>query len=236
MLAHRAGQARAHSGFANAPWMGYQCSAMEAKVTATNATRQALSRHVERLLACCRCPGMHKPVVSGGPVASRVMLIGQAPGDKEPRLGRPFAWTAGKTLFRWFEQAGGMSEARFRSAIYMAAVCRCFPGKKPGGGDRVPSDQEIENCAHWLTLEMGILRPELVIPVGKLAILQWLPMERLDEVVGRRWRVSQAGHAFDLIPLPHPSGASPWHRIEPGKTLLKTALALIVSHPAFPQP
>jgi uracil-DNA glycosylase len=46
-------------------------------------------------------------------------------------------------------------------------------------------------------------------------------------------RVTYAGRQFDLIPLPHPSGASPWHRMEPGKTLLKRALKLIVAHPAF---
>src|SRR5579859_8086949 len=108
-----------------------------------------LSRHVQRLLACERCPGMAKPVVSGGPVVSRVMLVGQAPGDKEPKLGRPFAWTAGKTLFRWFNEAIGMDEAAFRSSIYMAAVCRCFPGKKSTGGDRVPDPGEIQNCATW---------------------------------------------------------------------------------------
>jgi uracil-DNA glycosylase len=44
---------------------------------------------------------------------------------------------------------------------------------------------------------------------------------------------SRAGHHFDLIPLPHPSGASPWHRMEPGKTLLKQAMELIVAHGAF---
>jgi uracil-DNA glycosylase len=45
--------------------------------------------------------------------------------------------------------------------------------------------------------------------------------------------VHRFGQEFDLVPLPHPSGASPWHRIEPGKTLTKKALALIKSHPAW---
>src|SRR5690606_14265003 len=127
-----------------------------------------LAAHVEQLLVCQRCPAMHKPVVSGGPVMSRVMLVGQAPGDKEPVLGRPFAWTAGKTLFRWFEESMGLSEAAFRSHIYMAAVCRCFPGKKESGGDRVPSTEEIRNCSGWMEAEVKILQPELVLAVGKL--------------------------------------------------------------------
>lgn len=176
---------------------------------------------------------MHKPVVSGGPVVSKVILVGQAPGDKEPVLGKPFAWTAGKTLFGWFNQTTGLSEAEFRSSIYMAAVCRCFPGKKPTGGDRVPSEDEVANCSSWLAREFEILEPDLVIPVGKLAIEQFLPLQKLDSMIGQRFRVSQGDREFDVIPLPHPSGASPWHRIEPGKTLLRSALALIATHPAF---
>jgi uracil-DNA glycosylase len=176
---------------------------------------------------------MFAPVVSGGPVVSKILLVGQAPGDKEPRLGRPFAWTAGKTLFRWFFEAGGMNEDQFRSSIYMAAVCRCFPGKNPAGGDRVPSPQEVLNCSVWLAREIEILRPQLVIPVGKLAIQQFLPLQKLDRIIGRAFAVTRDGHAFDVIPLPHPSGASPWHRKEPGKGLLNKAMKRIVSHAAF---
>jgi uracil-DNA glycosylase len=176
---------------------------------------------------------MHPPVVSGGPVASRILLVGQAPGDKEPKLGRPFAWTAGKTLFRWFEEAAGVTEAQFRAGVYMAAVCRCFPGKKPGGGDRVPSPEEISNCSVWLDREIEILKPELVLPVGRLAIEQFLPKQTLEGLIGRCFKVERAGRVFDCIPLPHPSGASPWHRMEPGRTLLRKALGLIAGHPGF---
>jgi uracil-DNA glycosylase len=176
---------------------------------------------------------MHPPPVSGGAVLCKVMLVGQAPGDKEPVLGRPFAWTAGKTLFRWFEEMGGLTEGPFRSSIYMAAVCRCFPGKKLTGGDRVPSREEVATCAHWLERELQILKPDLVIPVGRLALEQFLAAPRLNEAIGRQYRTSYAGHQFDLVPLPHPSGASPWHRMEPGKTLLSRALLLIRQHPAM---
>ena len=198
-------------------------------------TRRLLSAHVRRLLACRRCPEMHKPVVSGGAVISKTVLLGQAPGNKEPLLGKPFAWTAGKTLFRWFEQSCGVSEEQFRASVYMAAVCRCFPGKKLAGGDRVPSRQEIANCGPWLEREIAILKPELLIAVGRLAINQFLPAGSLEKLVGRVYPIRYAGHSFDVIPLPHPSGASPWHRIEPGKTLLLQALALIRAHRAFPR-
>jgi uracil-DNA glycosylase len=197
------------------------------------ATQRKLTRHVRDLLACNRCPAMHKPVVSGGPVVSKVILVGQAPGDKEPVLGRPFAWTAGKTLFKWFQEFVGINEAQFRANIYMAAVCRCFPGKRPEGGDRVPDRGEIGQCSYWRDREIDILKPDLVIPVGKLGISQFLAGGALDQLVGKQFRIRERGHEFDFIPLPHPSGASPWHRVEPGKTLLARAMKLIAKHPAM---
>lgn len=176
---------------------------------------------------------MHPPPVSGGAVMSKVLLVGQAPGVREPMVGKPFAWTAGKTLFRWFEESTGLNEEAIRAKIYFAAVCRCFPGKAPGGSDRVPNPQEIANCSSWLNREIEILQPELVIPVGKLAIAQFIPVGKLDQIIGRSFRVERAGEEFDLIPLPHPSGASPWHRIPPGRDLLQKALKLIKRDPAL---
>ena len=176
---------------------------------------------------------MHPPPVSGGPIVSRIILVGQAPGVREPLVGKPFAWTAGKTLFRWFEEALGLTEEEARAQIYFAAVCRCFPGKAPGGSDRVPNPQEIANCSTWLERELAILQPHLVIPVGKLAIAQFMTIGKLDAVIGRSFPVERAGQTFDLIPLPHPSGASPWHRISPGRELLRQALELIAHHPAL---
>jgi len=78
----------------------------------------ALDRHVARLRRCRRCPRMKSTPVSGGAVVSDVMIIGQAPGPREPTLKRPFAHTAGQTLFRWFEQFCGMTEAEFRSKFF----------------------------------------------------------------------------------------------------------------------
>lgn len=200
-----------------------------------SAAQRQLDGLVTRLRGCTLCPKMHRPAVSGGPVWSRVITVGQAPGTKEPVLGRPFAWTAGKTLFGWFERACGMTEAEFRSSIYMAAVCRCFPGKNAAGGDRVPDDQEISTCSRWLEEEIDILRPALVIPIGKLAIEQFIASDKLTEIIGKKQRVTYRGHRFDLVPLPHPSGASPWHRMEPGRTLLAQALELIIRHPSWPK-
>jgi len=195
----------------------------------------AVENHLAALRACDRCPRMHKPVVVGRTVRSRVLLVGQAPGDKEPVLGRPFAWTAGKTLFKWFNESLGWTEDEVRDRIYFAAVCRCFPGKRPEGGDRVPAPEEIANCSAWLKREFALLKPALVLPVGKLAMAQFFPepLAPLTEIVGKSFRIEFGGQAADCIPLPHPSGASPWHRMEPGKTLLRRALALVAQHSAL---
>jgi len=192
-----------------------------------------LAGHIAQLMQCRRCPRMQSTPVSGGAVVSEVMLIGQAPGPREPVLQRPFAHTAGKTLFQWFEAFCEMNESIVRSKIYFAAVCRCFPGKTPAGGDRVPAPDEIRNCSSWMDDEIKILKPRLIIPVGRLAIAQFIDCEKLESVIARRFRVTRAQRRFDLIPLPHPSGASPWHKISPGKELLERALKLIARHPAI---
>lgn len=191
-----------------------------------------IKRHQTELKKCTLCPDMFGPPVAGNPIMSPIMLIGQAPGDKEILIPKPFAWTAGKTLFKWFKQLG-VDEKDFRNLVYMAAVCRCFPGKKPRGGDRVPNLTEIKTCSHWLEMEYKLLQPRLIIPVGKLAISQFLEVKRLTEVIGQIHKIALQGKTVDLIPLPHPSGASTWHITEPGKTLLQDALQLIKDHPVW---
>ena len=191
-----------------------------------------IKRHQTELKKCSQCPDMFGPPVVGNPIISPIMLIGQAPGDKEIITPKPFAWTAGKTLFKWFNQLG-VGEEDFRNLVYIAAVCRCFPGKKPRGGDRVPNLTEIKACQHWLEMEYKFLQPKLLIPVGKLAISQFIEVKKLTDVIGKVHQYEINGEQVDLIPLPHPSGASTWHITEPGKTLLQSALNLIKNHPVW---
>lgn len=188
-------------------------------------------RAVHREIAAFRPRGFGPPV-HGPAVASRILLLGQAPGPHEARLGRPFAWTAGKTLFRWLERATGADEATVRARVYIAAVVRCFPGKTKGGGDRVPTSAECGRWRRFVVREVEILRPRLVLPVGRLAIQEVLGhTEPIAAVVGRALRTKLHGVDVDVIPLPHPSGASTWFKVEPGRTLLETALGLVAEHP-----
>ena len=121
------------------------------------------------------------------------MLIGQAPGRVESEGGMPFSGRAGKTLFRWLARAG-LDEATAREVIYISAVTRCYPGGHPSGrGDRVPSREEQAECADWLERELRIIRPEVLIPVGRLAIEKFLPRLPLSELIGTKRAVEHAG-------------------------------------------
>jgi len=155
------------------------------------------------------------------------MLIGQAPGKVEAGSGKPFSGRAGRTLFRWLERAG-LDEATAREKIYISAITRCFPGAHPSGrGDRVPTREEQSRCADWLENELRIIRPGLLIPVGRLAIERFLPKLPLNELIGTSRVVEHAGGKSTVIPLPHPSGASSWIH-EPGnRSLVDSAIELI---------
>ena len=155
------------------------------------------------------------------------MLVGQAPGKVEISSQKPFAGRAGKTLFRWLAEAG-LSEDEARERIYIAAMTRCFPGPHPSGrGDRVPSRVELEQCGSWLDDELMLIKPEVIIPVGKLAIGRFLGEAPLADVVGKEHVVEHRGGSSTVIPLPHPSGASSWIHAPGHRELVSRALGLI---------
>lgn len=153
------------------------------------------------------------------PKDARVLLVAQAPGLTEVSTRLPFTGAAGKRLESWFTQAGIS-----RGEIYLSAVARCFPGKKArGGGDRVPSRAMIANCRPHLMREFELLRPEVVVPVGGLAVRELLGIGRLTEVVGET--VRRDGVVY--VPLPHPSGASTWLNVPDNRGRLFRALAVL---------
>ena len=187
-----------------------------------------LAQHCRALADCrlCNHGAGVTPIVSHAR-APKVMLVGQAPGQVEAAGGKPFAGRAGKTLFRWLERAG-VDENVARERIYIAAITRCYPGPSPSGrGDRVPSPGEQDACAVWLDAELEIIRPRLIIPVGRLAMSRFLPNAPLHELVGRVHVASAARAGAAVIPLPHPSGASSWIHQGNHPQLLERALELI---------
>lgn len=189
--------------------------------------------HAE-LDACRACSDVVGPVVHGAAIRSQIVLVGQAPGIHEEKYGRPFAWTAGKTLFRWFHEITGHDEESVRARVFIAAVTRCFPGKAKGGGDLRPTPAQTEACRTFLSREIQLLKPRLIIPVGTMAIAEITGHKgQLTEVIGQVRRVTVHGVESDAIALPHPSGVSTWHKQEPGMTLLAKALRALKKHPAI---
>jgi len=193
----------------------------------------AFARHLRRLFACRDCSSVEGRPVTGAVPGAKIMLVGQAPGPREEDAGRPFAWTAGRRLFEWVERLG-VSEEEFRARVHICAVARCFPGRDPkGGGDRLPSNEEITNCAKHLDREIELLSPLLVIIVGTLAAARFIGNSSLVDVVGRLHQTAREGRKFDAAVLPHPSGRSTWLNSENNRALLGRSLDLIAGHEAF---
>lgn len=161
--------------------------------------------------ACRQCLEAGFSVTPGavfsGPASARLMIVGQAPGVTECETRRPFNGTSGQRLFEWLAEAG-WDEAAFRASQYMTAVTKCYPGKSPNGkGDRAPSGAEQELCARYLREELILVRPEVIVPVGSLAVRRFVGQVRLADVVGT---VIEGSESRLILPLPHPSGVNLW--------------------------
>lgn len=177
---------------------------------------------------CRRCAERGFPVRPGavvsGPVTARVMVVGQAPGMASAQSGRPFGGPGGRTLFRWLAEAG-WDEETFRATHYFTAVTKCFPGRLPDGrGDRLPGATERELCRPFLERELALIRPALVITLGRVAAAWFLGNVRLEEVVGQVWRDAEGRR---VLPLPHPSGRSRWLNDPANRERLRQALAAL---------
>lgn len=133
----------------------------------------------------------------------RAYLFGQAPGVVEGAERLPWRGRAGATLRRWLELDGDELYERF----YCASVTRCYPGRPVAGrGDRTPTRREQELCAFWRDWELRLLRPQLIVTVGGLAVRRLLGIGSLGECIGK----SYLHEGAIVVPLPHPSGASGW--------------------------
>jgi len=183
------------------------------------------------LAPCRRCveAGIR---VESMPVFSRLhradaILVGQAPGAQEAVDGRPFIGPAGRRLRAWLEPAGLGTEEAFYGRLYIAAAAKCFPGKRPRGGDVRPSAAMVRMCRPWLLRELALVEAPLVIAVGTLALAELAPGVALGDAVGAELRV---GDGRPLVALPHPSGANPWPHLPGNAPLLRRSIGLICGH------
>jgi len=193
-------------------------------VTVRRATYRSLSSLQRDLARCRACVEAGYPLESlpvRAPFAhQRAYMYGQAPGVEEGKERLPWRGRAGRTLRRWLE----LDDDAFYSTFYCASVTRCYPGRAPSGrGDRTPTPREQELCAFWRDWELELLRPELIVPVGGLALRRLLGLSKLTECIGVRYERD----GVPVIPLPHPSGASSWPNLPVNRERLYRAIALV---------
>jgi uracil-DNA glycosylase len=176
----------------------------------------------EAIAGCRLCPRMLPPPILWAREGHRALIVGQAPGITEPVRKLPFAGAAGRKLVAWLAPLGIQSHEDLLERFAFASVAKCYPGRLPGGrGDRVPDRGERERCRPWTDAVVRLCDPTVVVPVGRLAIDDWIGRAPLADVVGRRFE--RDGRA--IVPLPHPSGASAWTNDAANRALVAEAVA-----------
>ena len=128
-------------------------------------------------VAACRLCGdlVTPPGVIWARPHHRAAIIGQAPGSLEVTRQMPFVGPAGRRLREWLAPLGAAEEAAFHERFAVIAITKCYPGRSPSGrGDRLPSPAERLLCRPWSEAALRLLDPPLVIPVGRLAVDEWL--------------------------------------------------------------
>lgn len=189
------------------------------EASADFAALQAEVRACRRCVAAGHIPEA-RPVFAGR-VSDQVFLIGQAPGPVSDGRAIPFAGPSGRVLKEWLVRAG-FPETFFRERTYLTSLTRCFPGKSPhGAGDRPPSRAEQLLCRPHLDAELRLIRPRVVLLVGKLAIEAFLGKVRLEDVVGTAVEVGETLY----LPLPHSSGVSRWLNAPEHQRLVDRAIS-----------
>lgn len=171
---------------------------------------EALMTLQQRILSCRLCEEhgyipVARPLVHGR-VSDRMMVIGQAPGQRSVAKGQSFTGPGGSILQKWLEQAG-FPPGYLHEHTYLSSLTHCDPGRNPrGDGDRRPSPRELVLCRPFLEAELQLLQPKVVLLVGTMAIEAFLGKVKLENVIGT---YQEHGGAM-LLPLPHPSGVSRW--------------------------
>lgn len=188
------------------------------------------------ILACTRCveagliPAAN-PIFRGHAGHSN-MVVGQAPGPRAYLSRLPWSGPSGTLLRRWFA-AAGFDPERFLDDWYFTSLTKCFPGKaKQGQGDRVPSARERALCRPHLDAEIDLVRPALIVTLGRLAADALVPGardKRLADLVGTVFTTDLGYGSVDLVPLPHPSGIGRWLNDPGNQALVDQALGRLAA-------
>ena len=121
------------------------------------------------------------------------MFIGEGPGFNEDRQARPFVGAAGQFLNMMLSSIGLV-----REDVFITNMVKCRPP-----GNRDPSPEETEACAHYLEEQIAAINPKIIVPLGRHALARWFPNEPIGKL---RAQPKQFG-ALTLFPLYHPAAA-----------------------------
>ena len=116
----------------------------------------------ERILSCQKCPlsqGRKNAVPGEGNLGTELMFVGEAPGRDEDIQGRPFVGRAGQLLTKIIHAM------KFkREEVYITNIVKCRPPE-----NRTPHKQEIEMCQDYLREQLGMIKPKVIVTLGKVA-------------------------------------------------------------------
>ncbi len=191
----------------------------------------ALAALHREVAGCVRCVGagfipVAHPIFHGA-VGNRLMVVGQAPAVLAHERPLPYTGATGKTLQAWLRTAG-FDAGALHERCYLTSLTKCFPGTSASGkGDRAPSGAEIGLCRGHLERELALVRPEVVLALGRLAATELAGPAPLAELVGTVREAERGGHRFLVLPLPHPSGVSRWLNDPANRARHQRALALL---------
>ena len=145
---------------------------------------------------CRRCKlctmGRSQIVFGVGNPRARLMFVGEAPGEEEDKRGEPFVGRAGQLLTKIIEAIG-----LTREQVYIANVIKCRPP-----GNRNPEADEVEQCEPYLFRQIDVIKPRVIVPLGKFAAQSLLKtMDPITRLRGRQFDYRGAA----LIPTFHPA-------------------------------
>ena len=128
-----------------------------------------------------------------GPLDSEVMFIGEAPGVNEDRQGRPFVGQAGAFLEELLAEAG-----LSRPEVYICNVLKCRP---PGNRDPLPT--EVEACNDYLSAQIRLIDPLLIVTLGRYSMSRFFPNQAISRIHGK----PREANGRILVPMYHPAAA-----------------------------
>ncbi len=134
------------------------------------------------------------PVLGEGNPHATVMFIGEAPGQKEDELKRPFVGASGNFLNELLGNIGLK-----REDVYISNVVKYRPPE-----NRDPEPIEKEQCMPWLMLEIALVQPRVIVTLGRHSLGHFFPEKTITESHGKPFKLSDS---MTLFPIYHPAAA-----------------------------